>query len=215
MSIIDRNVQTASSEAAFDSLANLSIKPLLRFIATECITSMRPSPDGSRSNFAIVDFVVQLLVANKDRLEQDCRCPILPAEAGCYLPRVPSSLRAATRLDETGDSAAQNPDDTQITTAQVDALKAQPRDLEAASFACSAAPAASHHAEGMQGANMPVDVTDAASAKLLGLEHQPLVNMLQRLPVASMLAAAALQTAASVSASDDSLRTFAQQKAQR
>ena len=53
---------------------------------------------------------------------------------------------------------------------------------------------------------MPVD---ASRAKLLGLEHQPLVNMLQRLPVASMLAAAALQTAASVSASDDSLRAFA------
>jgi hypothetical protein len=150
MSIIDRNGQTALSEAAFDSLANTSIKPLLRFIATECITSMRPSPEGSRSDFAIVDFVVQLLVANKDRLEHDLRCPILPAEPGCYLPRVPSSLHAATRLDETGDSAAKSPDDTQITTAQVDALKAHPRDLdETASSVCSAAPAASHHAQGI------------------------------------------------------------------
>jgi hypothetical protein len=58
----------------------------------------------------------------------------------------------------------------------------------------------------MQGADMPVD---DARAKLRGFDHQPLVNMLQRLPVASMLAAAALQTAASVSASDDSLRAFA------
>ncbi len=90
----------------------------------------------------------------------------------------------------------------------MDALKAHPCDLdETASFVCSAAPAASHHAQGMQGANIPVA---AARAKLLGFEHQPLVNM-----VASMLAAAALQTAASVSASGDSLRTFALQKAQR
>jgi hypothetical protein len=144
------NGQKVITGAAFDSLANTSIKPLLRFIATECITSMRPSPEGSRSDFAIVDFVVQLLVANKDRLEHDLRCPILPAEPGCYLPRVPSSLHAATRLDETGDSAAKSPDDTQITTAQVDALKAHPRDLdETASSVCSAAPAASHHAQGI------------------------------------------------------------------
>ena len=50
---------------------------------------------------------------------------------------------------------------------------------------------------------------DALKAKLRDLEHRPLMNMLQRLPVASMLGAAALQTAASVSASDDSLRAFA------
>jgi hypothetical protein len=50
---------------------------------------------------------------------------------------------------------------------------------------------------------------DALKAKLRDLEHRPLINMLQRVPVASMLGAAALQTAASVSASDDSLRAFA------
>jgi hypothetical protein len=50
---------------------------------------------------------------------------------------------------------------------------------------------------------------DALKAKLRDLEHRPLMNMLQRVPVASMLGAAALQTASSVSASDDSLRAFA------
>jgi hypothetical protein len=104
---------------------------------------------------------------------------------------------------------AQGSHDTLITTTQVDALKARLRDLEAqlaAASACLAAHASSHRAQGMQGTDMSVD---AARAKLLGFEHQPLMNMLQRVPVASMLGAAAFQTAASVSASDDSLRAFA------
>ena len=71
---------------------------------------------------------------------------------------------------------------------------------------------AAHHAQRMQDAETQID---ALKAKLRDLEHRPLMNMLQRVPVASMLGAAALQTAASVSASDDSLRTFALQKAQR
>ena len=66
--------------------------------------------------------------------------------------------------------------------------------------------AAPHRAQQMQQAYKHVD---SVKAKLHDLKHQPLMNMLQRLPVASVLGAATFQTSASVSASDDSLRAFA------
>ena len=47
------------------------------------------------------------------------------------------------------------------------------------------------------------------NTKLLDSEHQPLMNMFQMLPVASMLGAATLQSAASVFESHDSLWSFA------
>ena len=55
MPIVDQNARiTASTEAAFDEFANLSLKPLLRFIAAECVTSMQQLPSGPGSNFPIV-----------------------------------------------------------------------------------------------------------------------------------------------------------------
>jgi hypothetical protein len=56
-----------STEAAFNSFAAVSLKPLLRFIASECVSSMTPH-DSS-----IVDFVIELLNTNKDYLENACR----------------------------------------------------------------------------------------------------------------------------------------------
>ena len=50
-----------------NSFATVSLKPLLRFIATECVASMPPT-DSS-----IVDFVIKLLITNKEHLEQASR----------------------------------------------------------------------------------------------------------------------------------------------
>lgn len=66
----------ASTEAAFNSFAAVSLKPLLRYIASECVSSMPPR-DSS-----IVEFVMKLLNTNKEHLEIECRIgansPALP-----------------------------------------------------------------------------------------------------------------------------------------
>jgi hypothetical protein len=51
-----------SSEHTLQSFTALSLKPLLQFITTECLAS----PPSSALN--LVDFVLQLLEANKDKL---------------------------------------------------------------------------------------------------------------------------------------------------
>jgi hypothetical protein len=70
---------TVSTEAALNSFATVSLKPLLRFIASECVATMPPN------DLSLVDFVIKLLVANKDRLEQESRIsadrPPLPSNA--------------------------------------------------------------------------------------------------------------------------------------
>jgi hypothetical protein len=70
---------TASTEAALNSFATVSLKPLLRFIASECIATMPPN------DLSLVDFVIKLLIANKERLEQESRIsadrPPLPSNA--------------------------------------------------------------------------------------------------------------------------------------
>jgi hypothetical protein len=58
---------TATTEEALRSFSTVSLKPLLRFIAAECVASMPPT-DSS-----IVDFVINLLQTNKDRLENEFR----------------------------------------------------------------------------------------------------------------------------------------------
>jgi hypothetical protein len=60
-------LSASSTEAALTSFAAVSLKPLLRFITAECVSSMRPN-DSS-----IVDFVINLLIANKERLEKEFR----------------------------------------------------------------------------------------------------------------------------------------------
>jgi hypothetical protein len=215
MPIVDQNARiTVSTEASFDVFANLSLKPLLRFIAAECVMSMQQLLSGPGSNFPIVDFVVQLLLANKDHLEQACRRSNVSADAsGCSsLPPAPSIVSASPDARDagtgtgTGAAIPHHAEQTQVTHAQLDALKVQLRDLEAqlaAASASSPAPPVSLSA---------VDLTLSGTASVASWrssEHRPLLSMLQRIPVASMLGAAALQTAASVSASDDSLRAFA------
>ena len=70
---------TASTEAALNSFATVSLKPLLRFIASECVATMPPN------DLSLVDFVIKLLIANKERLEQESRIsadrPPLPSNA--------------------------------------------------------------------------------------------------------------------------------------
>ena len=70
---------TASTEASLNSFATVSLKPLLRFIASECVATMPPN-DSS-----LVDFVIKLLIANKELLEQESRIsadrPPLPSNA--------------------------------------------------------------------------------------------------------------------------------------
>jgi hypothetical protein len=74
-----------STEASFNSFAALSLKPLLRYIASECVSSMTPH-DSS-----IVDFVINLLTTNKDHLENACRI-------GANHPATPSaSIQASAR----------------------------------------------------------------------------------------------------------------------
>jgi len=57
----------ASTETDFQSFSDVSLKPLLEFIAKECLVSM-PS-----SGLSLVDFVLQLLAANKRDLDTKCR----------------------------------------------------------------------------------------------------------------------------------------------
>jgi hypothetical protein len=126
---IEQNVGiSASTEASFNSFANLSLKPLLQFIAAECVTSR-----DSSSNFSIVDFVVQLLLANKDHLEQTCRCAHLPASAipKSYAPQMPALPSAAAGAREMQTAAAHHVQQNQVTDAHADALKFQLRESEA------------------------------------------------------------------------------------
>ena len=71
----------ASTEAAFDSFAAVSLKPLLRYIASECVARMSRSP-GPPHDSSIVEFVIELLNTNKGHLENECRIgtnrPVLP-----------------------------------------------------------------------------------------------------------------------------------------
>jgi hypothetical protein len=61
----------ASTEAAFDSFAAVSLKPLLRYIASECIARM--SWSSGLHDSSIVEFVIELLNTNKELLENECR----------------------------------------------------------------------------------------------------------------------------------------------
>jgi hypothetical protein len=57
----------ASTETDFQSFSDVSLKPLLQFITTECLVSMPASA------LNLVDFVIQLLTENKEHLYQMCR----------------------------------------------------------------------------------------------------------------------------------------------
>jgi hypothetical protein len=61
----------ASTESAFDSFTAVSLKPLLRYIASECVARMSRSLGPHDSS--IVEFVIKLLNTNKGHLENECR----------------------------------------------------------------------------------------------------------------------------------------------
>ncbi len=70
----------ATTESDFQSFSTVRLKPLLRFISAECLASFpASSPD-------IADFVIQLLTANKERVNQMCR-----GSTGSVLPEMPSN----------------------------------------------------------------------------------------------------------------------------
>jgi hypothetical protein len=69
----------ATTESDFQSFSTVRLKPLLRFISAECLASFpASSPD-------IADFVIQLLTANKELVNQMCR-----GSTGSVLPEKPS-----------------------------------------------------------------------------------------------------------------------------
>jgi hypothetical protein len=53
-----------STETDFQTFSALSLKPILQFITTECLASM------PASGLNVVDFIMQLLTANRDILNQ-------------------------------------------------------------------------------------------------------------------------------------------------
>jgi len=67
MTTADASFSAASTEHAFQSFTAISLKPLLEFVTTECLAAM------PASGLNLVDFVMQLLEANKERLYQMCR----------------------------------------------------------------------------------------------------------------------------------------------
>jgi hypothetical protein len=71
----------ATTETDFQSFSTVRLKPLLRFISAECLASFpASSPD-------IADFVIQLLTANKELVNQMCR-----GSTGSVLPEKPSHV---------------------------------------------------------------------------------------------------------------------------
>ena len=67
MSFSSAAFAAASTDNDHRSFMAISLKPILQFITTECLASM-PS-----SGLNVVDFVIQLLVSNKERLDHMCR----------------------------------------------------------------------------------------------------------------------------------------------
>jgi hypothetical protein len=67
MSSSSTNNAAASTENDFQSFSAFILKPLLQFISTECLTSL------PACGLDPVDFVINLLTANRERLRQTCR----------------------------------------------------------------------------------------------------------------------------------------------
>jgi len=67
MSTADSAFSANSTEHVFQSITAISLKPLLQFVTTECLAAMPTSGPN------LVDFVMQLLETNKERLYQMCR----------------------------------------------------------------------------------------------------------------------------------------------
>jgi hypothetical protein len=66
MPILSAGQATSSTEADFQSFSTFSLKPILQFVTEECLASM------PTSGVNIVDFIMQLLESDKERLYQMC-----------------------------------------------------------------------------------------------------------------------------------------------
>jgi hypothetical protein len=76
----------SSSDAATNSFVTKSLMPLFQLIASECASS-KPPADSS-----IVDFVVKLLIANKDQLDHASRSA---TNSSPLPPRAPNAAASA------------------------------------------------------------------------------------------------------------------------
>jgi hypothetical protein len=52
-----------STETDFQAFASLSLRPILQFVAAECLAAL------PASGLSVIDFIIQLLAANKQSLE--------------------------------------------------------------------------------------------------------------------------------------------------
>ena len=64
MSTANAAYSALSTETNFQTFSSLSLKPILQFITTECLSSM------PASGLNVVDFIMQLLTANRELLNQ-------------------------------------------------------------------------------------------------------------------------------------------------
>ena len=119
-----------SSEHDARAFTNIAIKPLLEFITEECITSM-PS-----SGLNIVEFVTQLLAANKEQLGRLCRtgsfgsASVQPrSQHASPISKESSSIFKSSNLSG-ADAAALSSDNSAVAGSELDVLKARIRELE-------------------------------------------------------------------------------------
>jgi hypothetical protein len=84
-----------STELDFQTLTDLSLKPILQFLMSECITSMRAS------GLSVVDFMMQVLATNRERLNATCGVGYGLAQLA-----QPASSRCVSRFSSSATSAS-------------------------------------------------------------------------------------------------------------
>jgi hypothetical protein len=122
MSAAIRPSSATSNKQRLRSFTDVSLKPLLQFITTECISSMSLSASGPN----VVDFVLHLLAANKDQLYRICGCSI---KVGSHLPVHNSFADSVKHTPSLPASSATQSHVSQAT--RILELEAQVRDLQA------------------------------------------------------------------------------------
>jgi len=119
-----------SSEHDLHTLTAISIKPLLKFITEQCLASM-PS-----SGLNIVDFVLQVLTANKEQLDRICQSGSF-GSVGMQLQNCHTSSNTSKSsrdfnhsISSKADPATASSDDRAVAGSEMDALHSRIRDLE-------------------------------------------------------------------------------------
>jgi hypothetical protein len=121
----------SSSEHELYSSTAVLLEPLLQFLTSECIASFPMSASGP----GLVDFVLQLIAANKERLYHMCGSSGASDPASAALSRIsPVSVAATASFDNSAaaasrilslPTAAQHRQEMQAMDAKIDALNAQ------------------------------------------------------------------------------------------